>query len=365
MAEQLKYIYTREKITTLSAAIAAHDKKFKTSDFINHVFDYTWEQRELKDRMHHIAAMLHNHLHGDYEKQIYLLLKVSSQFSGFEYMFFPDFVEQFGLEYEEISLSALEEFTKTSSAEFAIRPFIVRNQEKTLACLYQWATHEHHAVRRCASEGCRPRLPWAMALPELKKDPLPIIPILTLLHNDESEYVRRSVANNLNDISKDHPDIMLDIIAEWIGTSETIDRVCKHASRSLLKKGNSRALSLFNFAKNIDNINIENFKVHDNSVSIGGSTSFSCIIRSSHTKAQKIRIEYAIDYVKKNGTTSRKIFVITERVFQPFTEYSILRTIALHDMTTRTHYEGLHTVTLLLNGIAVASGSLYLSRNIL
>ncbi len=356
MADQLKNIYTKEKLLAVAAAISKQDTHFNVKIFLHSVFDASWEQRELKDRMHHIAATLHENLHGNYKKQIHTLLKVAPQFSGFEYMFFPDFVEQFGLDDEETSLMALEEFTKTSSAEFAIRPFIVRNQEKTLARLHQWATHSHHAVRRCASESCRPRLPWAMALPALKKDPSPILPILSALYNDESEYVRRSVANNLNDISKDHPDFMLDIIAQWIGLSEHIDKVCKHASRSLLKKGNPRALSLFNFSKNIDNIIVENFRIHDNSVKIGEATSFSCIIRSSHTKSQKIRIEYAVDYVKKNGTTSRKIFVLTEKIFQPQTEYSIVRKIALHNMTIRTHYPGTHTVTLVLNGINVTSG---------
>ncbi len=361
MGDQLKNIYTKEKLLVVASAIGKHDAQFNVNKFLSSVFDTSWEQRALKDRMHHIAATLQQNLHGNYKKQIKTLLKAAPQFSGFEYMFFPDFVEQFGLDDEEISLMALEEFTKTSSAEFAIRPFLLRNPQKTFALLHTWAYHKHHAVRRCASEGCRPRLPWAMALPELKKDPSPILPILSVLYNDESEYVRRSVANNLNDISKDHPDIMLDTISPWVGLSEHSDKVCKHAARSLLKKGNPRALSLFNFAKNIDNIIVENFRVHDNPVKIGESTLFSCIIRSSHTKTQKIRIEYAVDYVKKNGTTSRKIFVLTERFFQPHAEYSVLRKIALHNMTTRIHYPGLHTVSLLLNGINVASGQFILS----
>lgn len=355
MAEQLKNIYTREKLLSVASIIHHYDSHFDVELFLNNIFDNSWEQRELKERMHHIAFTLHKTIHGNYSKQIEILIKVAPQFKGFEYMFFPDFVEQFGLEEEEISLYALEEFTKTSSAEFAIRPFIVRNQKKILARLSQWATHSHHAVRRCASEGCRPRLPWAMALPELKKDPSPILPILSALYNDESEYVRRSVANNLNDISKDHPDIMLDTISQWIGASEQIDRICKHASRSLLKQGNIRALSLFNFTQHIQNITVEDFRIHDTSITIGDSTYFSCMIQSSHPKTQKIRIEYAIDYVKKNGTTSRKIFVLTERLFQPGSEYTIYRKLPFHNMTTRTHYAGIHRITLILNGVSMAS----------
>jgi 3-methyladenine DNA glycosylase AlkC len=126
-------------------------------------------------------------------------------------LFFPDFVETYGLEHWDRSVAALEKFTRMSTSEFAVRPFLKRNQPRMMAQMAAWSKHESEHVRRLASEGCRPRLPWADALPALKRDPAPIWPILEQLKADPSEYVRRSVANNLNDISKDHPEQVLAI----------------------------------------------------------------------------------------------------------------------------------------------------------
>ena len=128
---------------------------------------------------------------------------------------FTDYVEVYGLDDWEASIPALEEFTQQFSAEFAIRPFIVRYPERTMAQMLTWAGHESAEVRRLASEGCRPRLPWGIRLQDLVADPSPILPILERLKNDESESVRRSVANNLNDISKDNADVVLDLLPAW------------------------------------------------------------------------------------------------------------------------------------------------------
>ena len=265
-------------------------------------------------------------------------------------------MERYGLEHEEISINALKEFTKTSSSEFAIRPFIIRNPEKVMPVLNKWSEDKHFAIRRCASEGCRPRLPWAMALPEFQKNPEPILPILERLKNDETDYVRRSVANNLNDISKDHPDKVLEIIGRWKGKSEYTDWICKHASRTLLKKSHPKALSLHGFSGKHEELDVKDFTLEKAVVQIGGENRFSCMVISSSSKKRKVRIEYAIDYVKKNGKTSRKVFVLTEREFDPKSEYRINRNIPLHDMTTRKHYAGLHTITLLLNGQEMIKG---------
>lgn len=356
MPEQLKNIYTPEKITAIADAVKKENKRFDKESFITSVFDETWQSRELKDRMHHIADSLYNCLNGDYEQRIEILLGVAPRFRGFEYMLFPDIVERHGLEYEEISLKALKEFTKTSSSEFAIRPFIIRNPEKVMSVLNEWSKDEHFAIRRCASEGCRPRLPWAMALPQFQKNPEPILPILERLKNDDTDYVRRSVANNLNDISKDHPDKVLEIIGRWKGNSEYTDWICKHASRTLLKKSNPKALALHGFTGKSEDLDIREFSLEKSTVYIGGENRFSCTVLSSSTKKRKVRIEYAIDYVKKNGKTSRKVFVLTEREFEPNSEYRINRNIPLHDMTTRKHYAGVHIITLLLNGQAMAHG---------
>jgi 3-methyladenine DNA glycosylase AlkC len=154
--------------------------------------------------MMHTSESLHIYLPMEYSESVQILMKAALKFSGFQYMFFPGFIELYGLDEYEQSIKALEIFTQHSSSEFAVRPFIKIYSHKMMEQMELWAESENHHVRRLSSEGCRPRLPWAIALPEFKKDPSPVIPILEKLKNDESEYVRRSVANNLNDISKDN-----------------------------------------------------------------------------------------------------------------------------------------------------------------
>ena len=174
-------------------------------------------------------------------------LPLVSEF-GFVKMIFPDFVEVYGLDDWEASIPALEEFTQQTSAEFAIRPFIVRYPERTMAQMLEWAGHAHEGVRRLSSEGCRPRLPWAIALSALKADPSPILPILDRLKGDPSESVRRSVANNLNDISKDNPDVVIGVLRRWqADDTDEMHRLTSHALRTLLKAGNLDALALLGY----------------------------------------------------------------------------------------------------------------------
>ena len=222
MAEKLKNIFfTKSFIEKLSKAIKVKFADFDGDKFFSYIFDDDWEKRELKDRMRHISRSLHKTLPAQYPKALDILLCIAPDFKGFDAMIFPDFVECYGMDHWDLSLPALGEFTKCCSSEFAIRPFLHQDPDTTMEQVHHWAEDEDYRVRRLASEGCRPRLPWAMALPKFKKDPGPIIPVLEKLKNDESESVRRSVANNLNDISKDNPDLALDLCASWYGQIST------------------------------------------------------------------------------------------------------------------------------------------------
>lgn len=200
MPEQLKNYYSREYVTKIADIFAKTYSKFDKDRFLRQVFDEDWSSKELKERMRHLTICTKDNLPTDYEKALDSLIKASpktakiSKHSGFLNMFFPDFVELYGQGYFDESMKALEEFTKYSSSEFAIRPFIVNDKKKAMAQMLKWSKSNNYHVRRLASEGCRSRLPWAMALPEFKKDPSLILPILDNLKNDESEYVRRSVA---------------------------------------------------------------------------------------------------------------------------------------------------------------------------
>lgn len=200
--------------------------------------------------MRHITTALFGFLPADYRTALDVLRRAAPLLTnyGFVRMICPDFVKAHGLDDWEASIPALEEFTQQVSAEFAIRPFIVRYPDRTMAKMLEWAQHENPGVRRLASEGCRPRLPWAMALPALKADPSPILPILEQLKDDESESVRRSVANNLNDISKDNPDVVIEVLRRWqTHDGGEIQWITNHALRTLLKKGRAEAFELLGY----------------------------------------------------------------------------------------------------------------------
>ena len=246
MAERLKDIFfTNSSINKFGDIIKQYYPEFDKEKFLNLIFNDEWKSKELKEKMRHTTICLHKTLPENYKKALAILIEIAPFIKGFEAMSLPDYVEVYGMENWDLSLPSLTHFTKYSSSEFAIRPFLAKDPEKVMAYVSEWAEDKNEKVRRFASEGCRSRLPWAMALPKFKKDPSLIIPILEKLKNDDSEFVRRSVANNLNDISKDHPDLVLDISKKWYGKSEKTDRLIKHACRSMLKAGNKRALLLF------------------------------------------------------------------------------------------------------------------------
>jgi 3-methyladenine DNA glycosylase AlkC len=348
MAEQLKNIlFTRSSIKKMAETIQQFYSAFEKEKFINLVFDKTWESKELKEKMRHVTLCLHETLPQSYPEALEILKQVAPHIQGFEGMSLPDYVELYGMEDWELSLPALGHFTKYASSEFAVRPFLDKDPERGMTYMLKWAEDEDQNVRRFASEGCRPRLPWAMALPKFKKDPNPILPILEKLKNDESEFVRKSVANNLNDISKNHPELMLDICERWYGQSKNTDWIVKHACRSLLKAGNKRALLLFGYS-DPSHISVKDFQLDKETVLIGNDLqySFELIINEQESK---VRLEYAVYFMKANGKLSKKVFKITENTYAPGRhEFSKKHSFA--DQSTRKHYPGEHQIAIIVNG---------------
>jgi len=356
MADALKEVYTREVVASLGVAVARVDGVFDQRAFLSSVFDRAWPQRELKDRMHHIARRLYEGMSGSYEKRISRLIKISPPFRGLPYLLFPDIVEQFGIEHWDVSVHALEVFTPLSSSEFAVRPFILRDPPRMMKQMQVWSKSRDEHVRRLASEGCRPRLPWAMALPPFQRDPTPVLPILERLRTDPSEYVRRSVANNLNDISKDHPELVLDIARRWINEKPDTQRLVKHACRTLLKRGHPGAMMLFGFSDDVT-YTVRNLRVSTVRLPIGGVLEFCFELAAD---AEDIRIEYAIDYLKSRGHHNRKVFKISERAVNG--RETITRRHRMHDLTTRVHHPGQHHLHIVINGVVKASTGFELTR---
>jgi 3-methyladenine DNA glycosylase AlkC len=347
--EPLKERFNVALITKLASKIKEEYTAFPVSAFTEEVLNKDWQTMELKQRMRHISQALHAHLPPSYSQRIEILRKAAPDFSDFTAMLFPDYVECYGLNTPAISLPALAHFTQFSSSEFAIRPFILQDQKAVMLQMMEWSKHENHHVRRLSSEGCRPRLPWAMALPAFKSDPTPILPILEQLKEDPSEYVRRSVANNLNDISKDHPDLVLRIGRSWYGKNPTTDKLVKHACRTLLKAGNEKALQLFGF-KGDAKVKLLIFRLSKQKIKLGAHLDFEFELQLQSKAAQRIRLEYMVYFMKANGSLSKKIFKISELQMQPNEKKSVNKRHAFKDLTTRKHYLGLHQLAIVING---------------
>lgn len=357
MAEPFKNLFNRAFYNEFCTLLEIYVPSFDQSSFMKDIFDDSWEEKELKERARHTTLVLKKHLPGSFNKDVEIILDIiehiqnsDSMKAGIESMFFPDYIEVFGIDHFDRSMQAMEKITQYFSCEFAIRPFILKYPEKAIAFMREWSRHPNPNVRRLSSEGCRPRLPWAMALPFLKKDASPILPILEQLKNDESETVRRSVANNLNDIAKDNPDLVLKLVKKWKGKSKNTDWVLKHGSRTLLKQAHPEALELFGYGSR-EKINVRDFYLLTAKVKMGDALEFSFRIRNEANEPLLIRLEYAMYFLKANGSHSKKVFKISERDYKAGEEKNIFRKQSFRAITTRRYYPGIHKVSLVLNGV--------------
>ncbi|MDG4812271.1 DNA alkylation repair protein [Hydrogenovibrio sp. 3SP14C1] len=349
----LKDFYNANLIQALAETISLYEPNFNCDAFQKAVLNNEWQTLELKQRIQTISLTLNRFLPKDFAQAAQILTQTAQHFKGFEYIFFPDYIEQFGQDYYDISVQALEAMTSYSSAEFAVRPLIERYPQKMMAQLLQWAQSENEHVRRLASEGCRPRLPWAKTLKSFQQDPSPIFPILKALKQDDSRYVRKSVANNLNDISKDHPDLILQTAQNWLGQHPHTDWILKHGCRTLLKQGHPEVLALFGYAKP-DHIKLLTFTVPEK-VRIGSNLNLIIEIQAQQAILGKVRIEIALHYRRANGQLSRKLFKIAEGDYGQ--QKNIEKAFPFKPLSTRHYYPGEHWLTLMINGQPMAEKS--------
>ena len=353
MAEQLKYLYNEKFVKQLSTAINSYYKEFQKDEFYSTIFDNTWDDLELKQRMRHISTIMYDFLPGNYEESINILKQTYKDMDSFgfrlENIIFQDFVELYGLEHWDISIDALECFTRNCSSEFSIRQFILKDEDRAMKQMLLWAKSDDHELRRLASEGCRSRLPWAIALPSFKKDPSKVLEVLELLKDDDSKYVQKSVANNINDISKDNVEIVIDIVKNWQGFSKDRDWILKHGSRTLLKASNKEILELFDY-KNPATLTVENFTCSD-IVKEGEEVFFSFDIITKENM-DKLRVEYKLDFLRANGKHNSKVFKISE-IDDFIGEKSINKKYSFKAISTRRYYLGVHKISIMINGIVL------------
>ena len=319
------------------------------------IFDCDWEERALKQRIRHIAVSIRSFLPDDYAAALRIMREAARSVDGgwMSVWSFNDFVEEYGVDQPDLSLPALEQFTKLASAEFAVRPFIIRYPERMADQMLTWAHDADPLVRRLASEGFRPRLPWGVGIPELKRDPSPIIPVLELLKSDPSEDVRRSVANNLNDISKDHADVVVRLLGEWADGSPEIEGVTKHALRTLLKQGHPGALELLGFHGDVS-VDVVGAAIDPAVVRVGDSTVLSAEIRSTGDAPEKLMVDYAVNFQNVSGTGSRKVYKGVVVDLGGGELFVLKRKISLAQRTTRRIIAGPHSVEIQVNGVVHA-----------
>ena len=356
MSKRLKDIYSPEFYEGFSQILGELVPAYDHEKFKQLIFDENWPGKELKQRMRHTSLVLRQFLPEEFQQAAKTIENIIEKLRqhhvrepNLEYMFLADYIEVFGIPDFKNSVNLIEFVTPFASCEYAVRPFLIKYGDKMLQQMDQWAVHENHHVRRLASEGTRPRLPWAIALPEFKKNPGPILPLLEKLKDDPSDYVRRSVANSLNDISKDNPDIAIAIAQKWKGVSKETDGLIRHGCRTLLKQGNPEILSFYGLNDHTT-VELSNFKIQTPGVKIGHDLLFSFTLHHKGRKDKTIRLEYAIYYLLQNGKHSRKVFKISERTYQANESANMQRKQKFKIITTRRFYPGLHMVALIING---------------
>lgn len=258
------------------------------------------------------------------------------------------------------ALQALHAMTRRFSAEWAIRPFILRHPELTFDTLQRWTRDPSAHVRRLVSEGSRPRLPWGAVLKPLIADPSPTLPLLRALQDDSSDYVRRSVANHLNDIAKDHPHVVVQWLQQHLPDATAQRRgLLRHASRNLIKQGHPDVLAAWGTGAPLRGQ--ARLRVSPARLTLGGTLELQVELDTTDAQPQSLVVDYAVHHVKANGRTSPKVFKGWNLRLGPGERRTLRKAHAVKPITTRRYHAGVHRVELLVNGQAVAEAAFELS----
>jgi 3-methyladenine DNA glycosylase AlkC len=354
-APALKDWFDETRYRTIADQLAALHPRFDKKRFLALSLDGLADL-SLLQRLRRMSESTREALPLDYRESLGVLRALAPQIDhGFVTLFLPDFVSLYGHDDFDTSMEALKFFTPFGSSEFAIREFLKRDLHRTLAVMHEWSRDPDEHVRRLASEGCRPRLPWSFRLVELVADPAPALPILENLRADPSLYVRKSVANHLNDIAKDHPDKTLSVLHSWDRDHPHTAWIAKRALRTLIKEGHAGALTLLG-AGDAAKVRIASFSVSPNRVALGDAIRLSLRLTSTSPKVQRLLIDYVVHYVKQSGGTSEKVFKWKELDLAPGETVSLEKRQVIRDFTTRRHYPGTHRVEVQVNGERLAEG---------
>ncbi|MFZ4877697.1 DNA alkylation repair protein [Janthinobacterium sp. Mn2066] len=359
----LKQSMGEQQMRSLSATLAAIAPAFNAAAFLATALDGL-EQLSLMERVRRASdAIAAGSLAMDgYEAVLPMLMEAAPRLGGgFLSLVAPDYVSQHGRHAFERSMDALKFFTRFGSSEFAVRTFLRDDTLRALDIMQGWSRDSDAAVRRLACEGCRPRLPWSFRLRMIEQSPELAAPILDHLRADPSLYVRKSVANHLNDVSKTHPAWVLERAALWGLENAHTRWIVRHALRTLLKQGNPQALSVLG-AETAPEIVVGKFEVTPGQIILGDTLTLACQLSSTAAEPQRLLIHHRIRYVRQNQATSTKVFKLKEVTLAPGQHLAFERRQQIRDFTTRTHYAGQHQVELIVNGQLVAQSFFDLLR---
>ena len=371
MAEPFKNLLNAGLVKQAAVHLHRHAPGFDSRRFVK-LASEGLDTLELKARSLHICTALEHTLPADFPTAADALQaalappeagEAMAQLTGLEqglrgWILWPvgEYIARHGQAHPDRALQALHALTQRFTAEFAIRPFIVQHPQHVFATLQRWVHDDSAHVRRLVSEGSRPRLPWGLQLKQLVADPSPTLPLLQALQDDPSEYVRRSVANHLNDIAKDHPHR----VAQWLQTHlpdapPPRRALLRHASRTLIKAGDPAVLKAWGLGAAFKGQ--AELRIEPASIALGDTVTLTLVLVSRSNKPQTLAIDYAVHHVKAHGGTSPKVFKGWQLVLPAQGEVVLSKRHAVKPITTRRYHAGLHPVVVQVNGKTVAEAT--------
>ncbi len=376
MAEPLKHLLNDTVTPRIAAMVRRAWRKFDTTAFLQQV-EPGYESLELMARGQRIAQALQTHLPQDVPRALGVLVESMDPpmgldaagepdagdrpYSAFLYLPHSIYIGTHGLPHFEAAMAAQHALTQRFTAEFSIRPYLLHHQGATLARLRDWAHDGNAHVRRLVSEGTRPRLPWAPRLPAFQNNPQLALPLLDALKDDPSSYVRRSVANHLGDIAKDHPDLAVGIARTWLqGAPAPREALVRHGLRFLIKRGDAGALDALGVG-HVVALDVRAARVLPARARIGDKVRIEVELHNPTPQSQRVLADLKVHYVKAHGGAAPKVFKLQTLNIPPGATVAVGKTLSLQQMTTRTHYPGAHQVELVLNGRPQPLGQFQLS----
>jgi 3-methyladenine DNA glycosylase AlkC len=376
MAEPFKNLIDADLVRVMAAQLRRAWPRFPQEQF-EHLAQDGLAALELKARVEHVATALLATLPPTFataadvleaslaparlDTDLSLLRPGPDGLAGWAVWPLCAYVARKGLDQPQRALGCLHALTQRHTAEYAIRPFLLQHARLTFATLRRWVADPSPHVRRLVSEGSRPRLPWGVQLPPLLADPSPTVPLLAALQDDASDYVRRSVANHLNDIAKDHPAV----VAEWLerhlpGAPPPRRALLQHASRTLIKRGDARVLAAWGLGRALRGA--ATLSITPRRAAFGGEVVLTVTLQSKATTAQPLVVDYAVHHVRANGATSAKVWKGWNLTLAPREHRELTRRHSLRPVTTRRLHPGRHAVDLRVNGRVVARAAFDLRR---